>query len=65
MADHIEGMYVLICKISKFRTKINKVLQKLKFSKNFNNEKCAPKMIFFNENFGYVIDFESQNFANC
>ena len=27
----------------------NKVLQKLKFSKNVNNKKCAPKMIFFNE----------------
>ena len=27
----------------------NKVLQKLKFSKNVNNEKCAPKMILFNE----------------
>ena len=27
----------------------NKVLQKLKFSTNVNNEKCAPKMIFFNE----------------
>ena len=28
----------------------NKVLQKLKFSKNANNKKCAPKMIFLNEN---------------
>jgi hypothetical protein len=27
----------------------NKVLQKLKFSKNVNYKKCAPKMIFFNE----------------
>ena len=27
----------------------NKVLQKLKFSKNVNNEKCTPEMIFFNE----------------
>ena len=27
----------------------NKVLQKLKFSKNVNNEKRAPKIIFFNE----------------
>ena len=27
----------------------NKVLQKLKFSKNVNNEKCAHKLIFFNE----------------
>ena len=25
----------------------NKVLQKLKFSKNVNNENCAPKLIFF------------------
>ena len=30
---------------------INKVPQKLKFSNNVNNEKCAPKMIFFNEIF--------------
>ena len=28
----------------------NKVLPKLKFSKNANNKKCAPKMIFLNEN---------------
>ena len=27
----------------------NKVLQKLKFSKNVKNKKCAPKLIFFNE----------------
>jgi hypothetical protein len=27
----------------------NKVLQKLKFLKNVNNEKFAPKMIFLNE----------------
>ena len=27
----------------------NKVLQKLKFLRNVDNEKCAPKMIFFNE----------------
>ena len=27
----------------------NKVLQKLKLSKNVNNKKCAPKMIYFNE----------------
>jgi hypothetical protein len=27
----------------------NKVLQKLKFKKNINNEKFAPKMIFLNE----------------
>ena len=29
----------------------NKVVQKLKFSKNVNNKKCAPKIIFFNEFF--------------
>ena len=28
---------------------INKVLKKLKFSKNVNNKKLAPKLIFFNE----------------
>ena len=27
----------------------NKVVSKLKFSKNVNNKKCAPKLIFFNE----------------
>ena len=27
----------------------NKLLQKSKFSKNVNNEKFAPKIIFFNE----------------
>ena len=27
----------------------NKVLQKLKFSKNANNKNYAPKMAFFNE----------------
>ena len=27
----------------------NKLLQKLKFSKNVNNEKCAPKMLLLNE----------------
>ena len=27
----------------------NKAPQKLKFSKNVNNKKCAPKMISFNE----------------
>ena len=27
----------------------NKVVQKLKFSKNVNNNKDAPKLIFFNE----------------
>ena len=50
------------------------MLQKLKFSKNVNDEKCAPKLIFFNEIFFREIriildienrDFESQNFANC
>ena len=29
----------------------NKVLKKLKFSKNVNNKKCTPKLILFNENF--------------
>jgi hypothetical protein len=29
----------------------NKVLKKLKFSKNVNNKKHAPKVIFFNEIF--------------
>ena len=29
----------------------NKVVQKLKFSKNVNNKKCAPKIIFLDENF--------------
>ena len=28
---------------------INKILEKLILSKNDNNKKCAPKMIFFNE----------------
>ena len=28
----------------------NKVVLKLKLSKNVNNKKCAPQMIFFNEN---------------
>jgi hypothetical protein len=28
---------------------VNKVLWELKFSKNVNNKKHAPKMIFFNE----------------
>ena len=43
----------------------------MKFSKNVNNKKCAPKIIFFNENFfrkiWIIFDifdaFESQNFA--
>ena len=49
----------------------NKVLKKLKFSKNANNKKCAPKMILFKgkkwERFGYFltwkIDVKSYNFA--
>ena len=50
----------------------NKVVSKLKFSKNVNKKKCALKIIFFNkkvflERFGSFlklkIDFESQNFA--
>ena len=36
---------------------VNKVLQKLKFSKNVNNKKYAPKLIFFNEK----IDKDSDN----
>ena len=36
-----------------------KVLQKLKFSKNVNIEKCAPKLIFFNEK---KIEKDSDNF---
>ena len=49
-----------------------KVISKLMLSKNVNNKKCAPKLIFFNEKknwewFGrfltYKNDFESQNFA--
>ena len=27
----------------------NKVIQKLMLSKNVNNKKCAPKLVFFNE----------------
>ena len=27
----------------------NKMISKLIFSRNINNRKCAPKMIFFNE----------------
>ena len=46
-------------------------MEKLKLSKNVNNKKCAPKLIFFNEKkierFGQFlmqkIDFESQKFA--
>ena len=26
-----------------------KVIEKLILSKNFNNKKCAPKLVFFNE----------------
>ena len=33
----------------------NKVVQKLKFSKNVNNKKCTPKIIFFNEKFFLMI----------
>ena len=29
----------------------SKVVQKLKFSKNVNNKRCAPKIRFFNEQF--------------
>ena len=28
---------------------VSKVIQKLMLSKNVNNKKCAPKLIFFNE----------------
>ena len=52
----------------------NKVLLKLNFSKNVNNEKCALKMIFFNE-MGFFrkvrisLDIENwlrkSEFANC
>ena len=40
-----------------------KVLQKLKLSKNVNNKKHAPKMIFFNEKFfGKIrIIFDTEN----
>jgi hypothetical protein len=45
----------------------NQVLQKLKFSKNVNNEKCPPKIILFHEILIILeikrIDFENQNFA--
>ena len=27
----------------------NKVIEKLMLSKNVNNKKCAPKLVFFNE----------------
>jgi len=37
----------------------NKVLEKLKLSKNVNNKKCAPKLIFFNEK---KIEKDSDNF---
>ena len=39
----------------------NKVLQKLKFSKNVNNVRCAYKMIFFNEKKNQK---DSDNFRN-
>ena len=38
---------------------VNKVLKKLKFSKNVNNKKCVPKLIFFNEK---KIEKDSDNF---
>ena len=47
----------------------NKLVQKLKFSKNDNNKKHAPKLIFFNEKkirkirIIFDIDFESQKLA--
>jgi hypothetical protein len=58
--------------LSKCRQKLdvileNKVVWKLKFSRNVNNKKCAPKMIFFNEKkfrkIQIIFDLESQNFA--
>ena len=41
----------------------NKVLQKLKFSKDFNDKKCAPKMMFFkekNRKILIILDIESR-----
>ena len=38
---------------------VNKVPKKLKFSKNVNNKKRAPKLIFFNEK---TIEKDSDNF---
>ena len=49
------------------------MVKKLKFSKNVNNKKCAPKIVFFNDFFFFrkiqiffdiEIDFESQNVAH-
>ena len=37
----------------------NKVVSKLEFSKNVNNKKHAPKLIFFNEK---IIEKDSDNF---
>ena len=37
----------------------NKVIYKLMLSKNVNNKKCAPKLIFFNEK---KIEKDSDNF---
>ena len=38
---------------------VSKVIQKLMLSKNVNNKKCAPKLIFFNEK---KIEKDSDNF---
>ena len=45
-------MFKSCAQLSKSRQKLdlilgNKVVQKLKFSKNVNNKKCAPIIIFF------------------
>ena len=42
---------------------VNKVLEKLKFPKNENNKKCAPKLIFFNEKKNEIDseDFDIEN----
>ena len=50
------NLWKICIDLSKSRQKLdvileNKVVQKLKFSKNANNRKCAPKIIFFNEFF--------------
>ena len=41
----------------------------MKFSKNVNDRKCAPEMIFFNEKkirkIPIILHFESQNFTKC
>ena len=39
----------------------NKVVNKLKFSTNVNNERCTPKIVFFNENF---FQKDSNNFLH-